>query len=109
MHQHMRAHSNILRISTPIRKSKHLIPNFEPPLRTLPQHLNHPRELYAECLGGLRRYRIVAFPLEQIHPVEAEGFDFDQGLGTGGFGFGDTSDVEGFYGAGTAFDVCGIG
>jgi hypothetical protein len=47
----------------------------------------------------------VAFALHEVHAVETEGFDFDEGLGAGNLGLGDGVDEEGFDGAGAVFDV----
>jgi hypothetical protein len=80
MDKHMRAHGDILRICASIRKSKHLIANLESTLGTLPQRLNDARELYTEGLWSLRGDGIKSFALEEIHPVETEGFDFDESL-----------------------------
>jgi hypothetical protein len=105
MHEHMRTDSNKLRIRAPIRQSKHLVANFETPLRLIAQLHNHTRELYTECFGGLRRNGIHALALEQVHTIEPEGFDSDEGLRASGFGLGDVGYVEGFDGAFAAFDI----
>ena len=51
----------------------------------------------------------MAFALHEVHAVEAEGFDFDEGLRAGDLGLGDVVDEHVFDGAFAGFDVCGFG
>lgn len=65
-------------------------------------------ELDAERGGGLWWEGVGAFALEEVHAVEAEGFDFDEGLG--GAWLRDRGVVvheQGGDGAFAAFDVDG--
>jgi hypothetical protein len=49
----------------------------------------------------------LALTLEEIHTVEAEGFDLDEGLGAMGHRFREGGvDEKGGDGASTVFDVC---
>ena len=63
------------------------------------------RKFNAEGLRGLGRERVLAFALQEIHAVEAERVDFDEGLGGGGgWGGGGGVGVEGGDGAGVVVD-----
>lgn len=85
--QHPSAHGDILGISTAIRQAEHLIADLEPMaagilVRLIPgsERMHHAAELDAEGCGGLRGHGIPAVALEDVHAVDAEGLDADEGL-----------------------------
>lgn len=89
---------------TPISQPKNLIPNAQISPTILSKPNNRPRELNTHRLRRLRRNRVLAFSLEKIHPVQAEGFDLDQGIVFRRLGARDgIGDVEGVGGAGFVF------
>jgi hypothetical protein len=104
--EHMCAHGNVLRISTTVRETKHSIALFETALALRSEFLDYTAEFDTEGLGGLGRERVVAFALEQVHAVETEGFDADEGLCGGGGRAFDLVDEEGGGGAFAFLDVC---
>ena len=108
VHEHMRAHGNILRIRTTIGQPKYFISNFEAPFGFIAHAVDYSRELDAERLGGMRGDGVLAKTLEEIHAVEAKGFDLYDGLRAGGGRFGDGGDVEVFDGALAIFDIYGL-
>lgn len=93
---------------TPIRQPKNLIPNPQPGLRhALTQLDNRPRKLHAHGLGRLRRNRVLALALQQVHAVQSECLHFYQGMVAGRGGpRGSPVDVEGVRGAFFVFYRC---
>lgn len=63
-------------------------------------------EFDSECQRGLRGQGVFAFTLEEVHAVEAKGFDFDERLGGCRCGYGGlVVHVEVFDWAFAVFDV----
>jgi len=54
----------------------------------------------------LGRNGVLAFALEEIHAVETEGFDADEGLSGRGLGTFDLVDEEGGCGTLALLDIC---
>jgi hypothetical protein len=103
--EHVCAHGNVLCISTTVRQTKHGITLFETALALRSEFLDYTAEFDAQSFGGLGRERVVAFALEQVHAVETEGFDADEGLCGGGGRAFDLVDEEGGGGAFAFLDV----
>jgi hypothetical protein len=104
--EHMCAHGNVLCISTAICQTKHSIALLEATLALIGQFLNYATEFDTKSLGSLGRKRVVAFALEQVHAVQTEGFDADEGLSGGRGGAFDLVDEEGSGWAFAILDVC---
>jgi hypothetical protein len=98
MDKHPRRNSNILRVGTTIRQAKDLIANLEILRCAVTEFRDCPGEFDAQGCGGLRGNRVLAFTLEKVHAVQAERFDFDEGLRGSILGYGDVVDVEGVGG-----------
>ena len=106
VNEHVRAHGNVLCISTTIRQTKHSITLFETILALRSEFFDYTAEFYTEGFGSLGRKRVLAFALEQVHAVETEGFDADESLCGCGFGTFNFVDEEGGCGAFALLDVC---
>lgn len=65
---------------TPIRQPENFISNLKRPPGIVMETLNSPRELNTKNLASLRRDGVFAFPLQQVHAVEAEIFHFHKRL-----------------------------
>jgi hypothetical protein len=102
----MRAHGNVLCISTTVCQTKHSISLLEAAFTLIGQFLDYTAEFDTEGLGSLGRERVVAFALEQVHAVETKGFDTDEGLSGGGSGAFDLVDEESGGWAFAILDVC---
>jgi hypothetical protein len=76
----MRAHSNILCISAPIGQPKHFITDFEFALCTRRNTLDDAGEFDAQDWTGLGWEWVMAFALEEVHAIQAEGFDLYYGV-----------------------------
>jgi hypothetical protein len=104
----MRAHRDILCIRATVGQPKYFVSNLEAPFRFVSEAVDYSRELDAERLGGMRGNGVLANALEEIHAVEAKGFDLYDGLRAGGGRFGDGGDVEVFDRALAIFDIYGL-
>ena len=111
--EHVRAHGDVLGVRAAVREPEDRVAEGEVLVRALAvvarrvvgQGDDDAGELNAQRLGRLRGQRVVALALEQVHPVQAEGVDFDQGLGPAGLRDGEGRvDVQGADGAGVVFD-----
>jgi hypothetical protein len=67
---------------TSVCKSEYFVADLEALLGLVAQALDDTGELDTQRLGGPGREGIVSFALHEIHTVETEGFDFDNGLST---------------------------
>lgn len=103
--EHVRRDSNVLSVRATVSKAKDGIALLEAVLAVGAQLLNGARELDTHGRRSLRRKRVETFALEEIHAVEAEGLDLDEGLGAGDLRPGDIIDEHVFDGAFAAFDV----
>jgi hypothetical protein len=90
---------------TAISKTEHLVPDLEiAGLGT--QALHHAGELDSDGLRCLRRNRVQTLTLKQVHAVQTERVDLDDGLAGSGTRLGDLVDEEGCRGAFAALDSC---
>jgi hypothetical protein len=80
VNEHVRAHGNVLCIRTTICQSKHGITLLEATLTLGSKFLDYTTEFHTEGCGSLRRKRVLAFSLQEIHTVETECLYTDQGL-----------------------------
>ena len=96
--QHVRAERDVLGVRSPIREPEDLVVLLE---RLVvagrgTEGLDRAAELDTHDGAGLWGQWIAALTLKEVHAVETEGFDLDQGLGRTGFRFGIRRvDVEG--------------
>jgi hypothetical protein len=109
--QHLCADGDVLGIGASVGQPKDLVADLEPVAGILgAKGLDDAAELDAERLGGLRGHRVEAAALDNVHAVDAEGGDLDDGLAWGGGGLGGFGvDEEGVSFAFSALDVCVIG
>ena len=84
----MRGNGNVLRVRTTICQTEHLISLLELSLAAGSQLLDGSLEFNSHGLGGLRRQRVQAFALQQVHAVEAKGLYFYESLRGADFGHG---------------------
>jgi len=99
-------YDDVFSVGAAVREPKDFVADGEAVFGGGAEGLDYAGELDAEGFGGLRGERVVAFALEEVHAVEAEGFDFDEGAGGVGGGLGGfVVDEEGGYGACAAVDV----
>lgn len=90
---------------TTVGQAKDLVAHLKVPFRLRAQALDNSRELDAEGAGCVRRHGIVTLTLEQVHAVETECLDLDDGIAGLRRGFGDRGDEEGGGGARASLDV----
>jgi hypothetical protein len=97
-------------ICAAVCEAEYFVADAETFLYAVAEAFNCPAEFDAESFGGLRGDWVVPFALEEIHAVEAEGFDFDDGFTVGGGGFGNgVVDEEGVGVTGAVLDVWEVG
>ena len=109
LYEHPRADGDILSVRTPVRQPKHLITGAEAvvPFSTGAEGVNGPAELHTESVRGLWWERIRAVALEDVHAVDAEGLDLDEGLARRRLRGRDVGvEEQGLTGAGAALDIC---
>lgn len=106
VNEHMRAHNNVLCISTTVCQTKNSIALLETTLTLRSQLLNYTAEFDTEGLGSLRRDWVVSFTLKEVHAVETEGLDADKSLSGGGLGTFNLVDEEGGGRAFAILDIC---
>jgi hypothetical protein len=104
--EHVCAHGNVLCISAAVCQTKHSITLLESVLTLRSKLFNYTAEFDSESCRSLRRERVVAFALEQVHAVETKGLDTDESLCGRGLGTFDLVDEEGSGGALAILDVC---
>jgi len=67
-------------LHTSISQSKNLVSNLKAFLGVTAKALNGPRELHAQRLRRMGGNRVHPHPLQKVHAVQAECFDFDDGI-----------------------------
>src|SRR2546423_4754960 len=84
----MRAHCNVLCVGAAVGEAEYFVAYSKAALglavgsvRLGRQGYDGTGELDPQCLGGLWWDRVVALTLEEVHAVQAESFDLNQGLG----------------------------
>lgn len=102
----MRAHNNVLCVSTTVRQTKDGITLLETAFALRSEFLDYTAEFDTEGLGSLGRNGVVSFALEQVHAVETKGLDADESLSGGGLGTFDLVDEEGGGRALAILDIC---
>lgn len=108
MHQHMRAHSNVLGIRSTIRQTKYCVAFLESAFAFASQLFDSPAEFYSKNLSSLRWHRILAFSLKQVHSVQPKCLYFDQCFSMVDGGSRDVCDVEVLDRAFAVLDICRI-
>ena len=77
----MRGNGDVLCIRAAVSETEDFVVEFETALVVGTAETDDcARELDAHCRRGLGWEGVVAFALEKVHAVEAEGFDFHEGL-----------------------------
>lgn len=104
--QHVRAHGDVLRVRSTVREPEDGIALLETLLAVAGQLFNRPAELDAHGLGCLRRNGIQTLALEEVHSIQAERFDLDEGLRVIDLRSGNLVDEQVLHRAFAAFDVC---
>jgi hypothetical protein len=90
---------------TAVSKTEHLVPDLEiAGLGT--QALHHAGELDSHGFRCLRRNRVQTLTLKQVHAVQTERVDLDDGLAGSGTRLGDLVDEEGCRRPFAALDSC---
>ena len=102
----MCAHGNVLCISTAVCQTEHSIALLESVLTLRSEFLDYTAEFDSESCRSLRRERVVAFTLEQVHAVKTKGLDADESLCGRRLGTFDLVDEEGSGGALAILNVC---
>ena len=107
VHEHVRADGDVLGVGAAVREPEDGVPLLKTALAVAAELLDRAAEFDTQRLGGLGRDRIHALALQQVHAVQTEGFDFDEGLGTCRLGTrGLVVDEEVRDRAFAVFDVC---
>lgn len=102
----MRAHNNVLCISTTICQTEDSITLFKTALAFRSKFLDYTAEFDTEGLGSLGRDGVVSLALKQVHAVQTKGLDADKSLSGGGLGTFDLVDEEGGGRALAILDIC---
>lgn len=93
---------------TSVSETEDLVASLEASARLLGFLRNDAREFDTQDLACLWRERVVALALQQVHAIEAKGFDLHNSVvGFGGLGHGHLGDKQSVGIAGAVFDVCG--
>lgn len=78
--EHVCRDGNILSVSASVRKAENSIAFLEAVLAFSAELFDRTGELNAHCCRSLRRERVQAFTLEEIHAVQTKSFHFDESL-----------------------------
>lgn len=104
--EHLGADGDLLGVRAAVGQAEDFVALLEVAVGARPERGDGARELDAEGRGGLRRQRVLAFALNQVHPVQAECLDLDQRLAILGLGNGSlVVDEEGVNSTGATLDL----
>ena len=78
--QHLGRHGDVLGVGAAVGQAEDLVAYFEVAVVAFAETVDDAGELDAQSAGRLRRKRVMSLALDQVHAVEPEGFDFDEGL-----------------------------
>lgn len=106
MNQHLGRDGNVLGVSATVGKTEDFVSDLEVFMSIRAEALNDTGELNAHGGGCLRGKRVETLPLQQVHAVQAESPDLDDGISFFRSGLGNLINEEIRGGAFAAFDAC---